>query len=102
MKDDAYTLSRFVGDLRRVTRDGDGERELIARLRPLVQRFAGSGTWRDPHHYEVNPEQGFSVHLLHEEPDHSLAVFAASWLPGRGTPPHDHGAWAIVVGFDGP
>ena len=102
MKDDAYTLSRFVGDLRRVTRDGGSEKELISRLRPLVQRFAGSGTWRDPHYYEVNPEQGFSVHLLHEELDHSLAVFAASWLPGRGTPPHDHGAWAIVVGVDGP
>lgn len=102
MKDDAYTLSRFVGDLRRVTGDRDSEKRLIARLRPLVQRFAGSGTWRDPHHYEVNQEQGFSAHLLHEESDHSLAVFAVSWLPGRSTPPHDHGVWAIVVGVDGP
>jgi predicted metal-dependent enzyme (double-stranded beta helix superfamily) len=101
MKDDAYTLARFVGDLRRVTGDGGSEQELLARLRPLVQRFAGSGTWRDPHHYEVNSDQGFGVHLLHEEPDHSLAVFAASWLPGRGTPPHDHGVWGIVVGVDG-
>jgi hypothetical protein len=21
-----------------------------------------------------------------------------SWLPGRGTPPHDHGTWAVVAG----
>lgn len=101
MKDDAYTLLSFVGDLRRATRDGGGEKELIARLRPLVQRLAASGTWRDPRQYEVNAEQGFGAHLLHEEPDHSLAVFAVSWLPGRGTPPHDHGVWAIVVGVDG-
>jgi predicted metal-dependent enzyme (double-stranded beta helix superfamily) len=101
MKDDAYTLERFVGDLRRIAGDGQSEKELLARLRPLAQRFAGSGTWRDPHLYEVNQEQGFGVHLLHEEPDHSLAVFAISWLPGRGTPPHDHGVWGIVVGVDG-
>ena len=42
------------------------------------------------------------VHLLHEEPDHTLAIFAVSWLPGRGTPPHDHGTWALVAGVDGP
>jgi predicted metal-dependent enzyme (double-stranded beta helix superfamily) len=41
------------------------------------------------------------VHLLHEEADHSLAVFAIAWLPGRGAPPHNHGAWAVVAGVDG-
>ena len=102
MKDDAYTLTRFVGDMRRITRASQNERDLIAELRPLVQRFALSGTWIEARHYEVDPGQGFGVHLLHEEPDHSLAVFAASWLPGRGTPPHDHGVWGIVVGVDGP
>ncbi len=102
MKDDAYTLARFIGDLRRITGDGRGERDVITTLRPLVQRFARSGTWCEPRHYQADPEQGFGVHPLHEEPDHSLAVFAVSWLPGRGTPPHDHGVWAIVVGVDGP
>jgi len=52
--------------------------------------------------YEADPEQGFGVHLLHEEPDHTLAIFAVSWLPGRGTPPHDHGTWALVAGVNGP
>lgn len=102
MKDDAYTLTRFVGDLRRIAGEERSEREVIAALRPLVQRFALSGAWREAHHYDVDPEQGFGVHPLHEESDHSLAVFAVSWLPGRGTPPHDHGVWAIVVGVDGP
>ncbi len=27
---------------------------------------------------------------------------ALSWLPKRGTPPHDHGTWAVVAGIDGP
>ena len=49
-----------------------------------------------------NQEQGFSLFPLSEEPDHSLAVFAFSWLPNRGTPPHDHGTWAVVAGVLGP
>ena len=102
MKDDVYSLARFVDDLRRIAGDGRREREVMSALRPLVQRVALSGTWREPRHYQGDPEQGFGVHTLHEEPDHSLAVFAVSWLPGRGTPPHDHGVWAMVVGVEGP
>ena len=29
-------------------------------------------------------------------------MFAFSWLPNRGTPPHDHGTWAVVAGVLGP
>jgi predicted metal-dependent enzyme (double-stranded beta helix superfamily) len=101
MKHAVYTLDQFVQELRRLTADGASEHETITALRPLVRQFALSGAWREPRHYQTNPEQGFGAHLLHEEPDHSLTVFAASWLPGRGAPPHDHGTWAIVVGVDG-
>lgn len=101
MNDGDYTLERFVGDLRRLSSEDGDERRLLATLGPLVQRFALSRAWVDPRHYEVESDQGFGAHVLHEEADHTLTVFAASWLPGRGTPPHDHGTWAIVVGVDG-
>src|SRR4030095_6374998 len=101
MKDDVYTLSRFVTDLRRTASEQRGEKQLLLALRPLVERFALGGTWLEARHYEADSEQGVGVHVLHEESDHTLAVFAASWLPGRGAPPPDHGTWAIVVGVDG-
>ena len=101
MKHAEYTLERLIEDLRRITAGSASEHETIAALCPSVRQFALSGLWREPRLYQTNPEQGFGAHLLHEEPDHSLAVFAASWLPGRGAPPHDHGVWAIVVGVDG-
>jgi predicted metal-dependent enzyme (double-stranded beta helix superfamily) len=102
MKHDAYTLERFIEDLRHVVRETADGKRLLAQVRPLAQRLALAGTWLAPRHYEADPEQGFGVHLLHEEPDHTLAVFAVSWLPGRGAPPHDHGTWAVVAGVDGP
>ena len=101
MKCGPYTLEQLLADMRRTAAERTSEHETIAALRPLVRRFALSGPWRESHRYQADREQGFGAHLLHEEPDHSLAVFVASWLPGRGAPPHDHGTWAIVVGVEG-
>ena len=97
----ASSLDRYIEDLRRVLAETDDETEIIARVGPLAQRAAQEKDWLQPKHYEVDAEQGFGVHLLHEEPDHSLAVFLLAWLPGRGTPPHDHGTWAVVAGVEG-
>lgn len=96
-----YTLDRDLEDLRRITQPTNDEDEIFCQVAPLARRMAVEKTWLDPSHYKTDPEQGYGVHVLHEEPDHTLAVFAVSWLPGRGTPPHDHGTWAVVAGVDG-
>ncbi len=102
MSDDSYSLESYVDDLRDIAAQTHDDREIISKVRPLARRLALSRSWLTPQHYECNEEQGFGVHLLHEEPDHTLAVFAVSWLPGRGAPPHNHGTWAVVAGVDGP
>jgi predicted metal-dependent enzyme (double-stranded beta helix superfamily) len=96
-----YDLKRFVDDLRAITGSTSDEDEIIRRVRPLARDLALARTWLEPRYYECDAAQGFGVHLLHEEPDHTLAVFAASWLPDRGAPPHNHGTWAVVAGVDG-
>jgi len=97
-----YSISRLVDDLRREVACARDEREILSRVRPLAQRSAqASAAWLEQAHYEANPEQGFGVRVLHEESDHTLAVFVVSWLPGRGTPAHDHGTWAVVAGVVG-
>ncbi|MCL4798523.1 MAG: cysteine dioxygenase family protein [Burkholderiales bacterium] len=101
MQRDSYDLARFVADLRRIAGAADDEREILARLRPLAREFALQRRWLEPRHLAADPVQGFGVTLLHEEPDHTLAVLAVNWLPGRGTPPHDHGTWAVVAGVEG-
>jgi predicted metal-dependent enzyme (double-stranded beta helix superfamily) len=98
---ETYTLDDYVEDLRRITRETADEDEILRRVGPLARRLALEKSWLEPKHYETNAEQGFAAYLLHEEPDHSLAVFLANWLPGRGAPPHDHGTWAVVAGVEG-
>lgn len=96
-----YTLADYIQDLRTITRETQDPDLIIARLGPLAERVALAKDWLQPQHYTCDDEQGFGVHLLHEEPDHTLAVFAIAWLPGRGAPPHNHGTWAVVSGVDG-
>jgi len=95
-------LSRFVDDLRAITAAGSDPAAIIPRVRPLARELALARTWLRKEHERCDEAQGFGVHLLHEEPDHTLAVFAIAWLPGRGAPPHNHGTWAVVAGVDGP
>ena len=103
METSGYTIQSLVTDLRRVVSDRVHEPEILSQVRPLALRAARSkDSWLDKRFYVVDPEQGFGVYLLHEERDHSLAILAVSWLPNRGTPPHDHGTWAVIAGVDGP
>jgi predicted metal-dependent enzyme (double-stranded beta helix superfamily) len=103
MSDDRYPISQLAVDLERVCAQFNNDREIIAAVRPLARRAALSkGSWLEDRMYLADSVQGFGVHLLHERPDHTLAIFAVSWLPHRGTPPHDHGTWAVVAGVDGP
>jgi predicted metal-dependent enzyme (double-stranded beta helix superfamily) len=98
----APTLEAFVKELRTITAGMQDPGEIAARVRPLVRELALAKTWLQPKHYACDPAQGFGVHVLHEEPDHTLFVIAAAWLPGRGVAPHNHGTWAVVAGVDGP
>jgi predicted metal-dependent enzyme (double-stranded beta helix superfamily) len=79
------------------------ERQILSHVRPLARRAALSkASWLEDRMYRADATQGFGVHLIYEEPDHTVAILALSWLPNRGAPPHDHGTWAVVAGVDGP
>ncbi len=98
---DTYTLQNYLDDMRVIVGTAADEDEIFTRLGPRAQQLLTNRSWLKPEHYEADEDQGFGVHLLHEEADHSLAVFVVNWLPGRGTPPHDHGTWALVAGIEG-
>jgi predicted metal-dependent enzyme (double-stranded beta helix superfamily) len=93
--------TRSVRDLQAITTAAPSPGAIIAGLRPKVRELALSRDWVQPDHYACDPGQGFGVHALHEEVDHTLWVVVFSWLPGRGAPPHDHRTWAVVAGVEG-
>ena len=79
----SYGLDDYIADLRRITSETTDESEIFDRLGPLAQRLVADKSWLKPEYCQADAEQGFGVHVLHEEADHSLAVF--TWWPGRPT-----------------
>jgi len=73
-----YSLQQYIDDLRLICSETEDEDEIFRRLGPLALRLVADDSWLQPKHYESDESQGFGVHLLHEEPDHSLAVFAVN------------------------
>ena len=97
----AYTLEQYLRDLRAITAQETDPEKITERVAPLAKKLSKEPGWMRPEYRECDEEQGFSLHILHEEPNHDLAVFLISWLPGRGTTPHNHKTWAVVVGLEG-
>ena len=79
-----YTLADYIQDLRTVTSETQDPNEIIARVGPLAERAALSRDWLKPQHYECDPEQGFGVHLLHEEADHTWQSLPLPGSPDAG------------------
>ena len=95
-----YTVMDFVSEARPLAAAAS-DATVVQRVAPLLLRLAGSRSWTRAEGLEADPQQGFGVHVLHEEPDHSLWLVAVSWLPSRGAPPHNHGTWAVIAGVEG-
>jgi predicted metal-dependent enzyme (double-stranded beta helix superfamily) len=99
---EVFGVEGLVCALRDARASASGERDMLRRVRAIARRASERrNDWLRPEMCEPDAEQGFGMYVLHEEHDHQLAVFVVSWLPGSGTPPHDHGTWAVVVGIEG-
>ncbi len=91
-------LSEFIALMKQVTareRDPDA---IMNRLREAALRLALARSWID-RHKASGLEPGRN--LVHEEPDHSLAILLVNWRAGSRAPAHDHGTWALIAGVEG-
>jgi|TARA_B110000881_G_scaffold149354_1_gene132390 predicted metal-dependent enzyme (double-stranded beta helix superfamily) len=96
-----YSVESYIKDIRRVVTEEKTQKAITERIKPLAERLAGDKSWIKEEYYEVDADQGFGLHLLHEENDHELAVFVIAWAPGKGLAPHNHKTWAVVAGIEG-
>lgn len=101
MSDGKYSLDNYIEDLKRISAEESDDQAIVDKLKPLAERLGHNRDWVDRDKIVYNHDQGFGIQLLHQEPNHDLAVFLFSWLPNRGTLPHNHKTWAVVVGLEG-
>jgi predicted metal-dependent enzyme (double-stranded beta helix superfamily) len=102
MCDAGYTVRELVLDLRDLVRGGHDDRAMAKAVPDLAKRLVlMKHNWLRPYMCVAGAANAAGIHALHEEADHSLAIFVVTWLPGDETPPHDHGTWAVIAGIDG-
>jgi predicted metal-dependent enzyme (double-stranded beta helix superfamily) len=102
MCETGYSIKQLVEDLRGLVRAGRDDAAMAREVPGLARRLVLlKHDWLRPSMCMAGAGNSAGIHALHEEPDHSLAIFVVTWMPGDETPPHDHGTWAVIAGLDG-
>jgi predicted metal-dependent enzyme (double-stranded beta helix superfamily) len=84
-------VQRLELSLERHRRDGKAAESAAEVLRP----FLGDPRLLLPAQCEPDPLR-YRTHVLYAADDGSFSVVALVWLPGQGTPIHDHVSWCVV------
>ncbi len=96
-----YRLYRFLTDLEDILYKWKSDRDRLQAIYPLVRRLLTSSEWLQGEYLEPDPQTGWSVLTLYDEPDFPLTVQTVAWLPGRVSPIHNHATWGVVALISG-
>lgn len=96
-----YRLYHFLSDLDRVLAAETDEIKRLKAVIPLVRQLLTSAEWLHTSYDPPNPETGWSVRTLYQEPDYPITVQTVAWNPGNVSPIHNHATWGIVAVIDG-
>lgn len=99
--DKLYRLYRFLTDLEDILINVTDDTQRLKLICPLVRRLLNSSEWLQYEFELPNPETGWSVTTLYDEPDFPLTVQTVAWAPGVTSPIHNHATWGVVAILDG-
>ena len=104
MCDTGYTVRDLAADLRDLKAQGLDEPAMLREAPELLKRLIlMKHNWLRTYMTTAPADAGspMSRYVLHEEPDHSLALFVVTSRAGQRHAPHDHGTWAVIAGLEG-
>jgi predicted metal-dependent enzyme (double-stranded beta helix superfamily) len=95
-----YRLYRFLADLDDVLAKGDEGQQLQV-IAALVCRLLNTSEWLHLNFLPPEPDTGWSVVMLYDEPDYPITIQNVAWSPGSISPIHNHATWGIVALLSG-
>ncbi len=96
-----YRLYRFLTDVENIIWQESSDRLRLQKIAPLVRRLLNNSEWILTSFALPDPETGWSVQMLYNEPDFELTVQTVAWSPQSISPIHNHATWGIVALIDG-
>ncbi len=96
-----YRLYRFLTDLEEILLRDTDDGIRLQKISPLVRHLLDNSPWIELQFLPPDPETGWSVTMLYDEPDYPLTIQLVSWMPGMVSPIHNHAAWGLVAILSG-
>jgi len=95
-----YSVKQLGLDVDMVVRGYSSERDVLLRLRPLLEKVIGS---KDsvPDEAFMPRKDRFAMNLLHMPDDEAYSIIGGVWHPGQSTPIHDHLTCALIGVYEG-
>jgi predicted metal-dependent enzyme (double-stranded beta helix superfamily) len=88
-------------DLEDILKQENSDRRRLEAIMPLVRKLLNNNTWLLTDYDLPDPDLGWSVTTLYDEPDFPLTVQTVAWSPGQISPIHNHGTWGLVALISG-
>jgi predicted metal-dependent enzyme (double-stranded beta helix superfamily) len=96
-----YRLYRFLTDVEDILTNLRDPIQQLQQICPRVQQLLESSSWLQVMPIAPEPETGWSVVTLYDEPMFPLTVQMVAWAPGSQSPIHNHGCWGLVALISG-
>lgn len=96
-----YCFTDFVADLEMITSAEHEEAEIIRRISRKMKLLLTSGdSILTDEEREANAAH-YNRHLVYIDRKRRFVIMGGVWLPGQGTPIHDHGTWGVMGILEG-
>ncbi|MBE9028591.1 cupin [filamentous cyanobacterium LEGE 11480] len=99
--DRQYRLYRFLTEIEDILIATPEPEAQLKQIIPRVQQLLEQSPWLFFDPLQPDPEKGWEVQMLYDEPEFPLTVQIVAWEPGSQSPIHNHGAWGIVAMLQG-
>jgi predicted metal-dependent enzyme (double-stranded beta helix superfamily) len=96
-----YRLYRFLTDLEDILAAIPDDQLRLQAICPLVRKLLTSSSWIQLHPLQPDPDRGWDVLMLYDEPFFPLTVQLVAWVPGFTSPIHNHASWGLVALLSG-
>jgi predicted metal-dependent enzyme (double-stranded beta helix superfamily) len=96
-----YRLYRFLTELEDVLNQTADDALRLQAFVPLVRKLLSHADWLQIIPLEPDPETGWAVSMLYDEPFFPLTIQLVAWAPGITSPIHNHATWGLVALLNG-
>jgi predicted metal-dependent enzyme (double-stranded beta helix superfamily) len=98
---ESYRLFRFLTDLEDILLKFPSDRDRIAAISPLMRLLLTDSYWLQVPEEAADPDLGWAVQTLYDEPFFDLTVQLVTWLPGTKSEIHNHATWGVIAMISG-